>query len=93
MSAIELEAVLDEEADRHLPITEEQWTRILAGRKHRCRLLIKPEQLEWAGKRAVSCGSCANTTMSGDPRRGFCTAQRHMVSLAHMRLCRDYTPA
>jgi hypothetical protein len=92
VSSIELEAVLDD-GDHTVPITEEQWTRILAGRTRRCRALLKPEQLEWAGKRAVSCGSCSNTKLSGDPRRGFCTAQRHMVSLTFLKLCRDYEPA
>lgn len=93
MSAIELEAVLEETPERDAPITEEQWTRILAGRKHRSRSLVKPEQLEWAGKRAVSCGGCAHTKMHGDPRRGWCTAQRHLVSQAFLKLCRDFKPA
>ncbi len=72
-------------------ITEAQWERILGDRKRSLRVLVKPEQIEWAGKRAVSCGNCANTHMHGDPRRGWCVAQRCMVSLAFTVLCREYT--
>ena len=72
-------------------ITEAQWKRILAGRGAKSfRILAKPEQQEWAGKRAVSCGACRHTAMSGDPRRGFCVAQRAMVSLTFPKLCRAY---
>ena len=72
------------------PITEEQWARILRGRSKSFRILAKPEQQEWAGKRAVSCGSCRHTTLHGDPRHGFCVAQRCMVSLAFPKLCRTF---
>lgn len=71
-------------------ITDEQWARILAGRRKGFRILVKPEQREWAGKRAVSCGACRHTTMHGDPRRGFCVEQRCMVSLTFPKLCRTF---
>lgn len=71
------------------PVTEAQWERILGGRK--VRWLVKETQIEWAGKRAVSCGNCKNTKMHGDPRRGWCAELRFMVSLAFTVLCRHYT--
>lgn len=71
-----------------VPITESQWARILNGRK--VRWLVTKERQEWAGKRAVSCGACTNTRMHGDPRRGWCTEHRFVVSLAFSVLCRRY---
>lgn len=72
-----------------VPLTEEEWARALADGRE-VRWLVTPAQIEWAGKRAVSCGSCSNTKMHGDPRRGWCTARRRAVSLAFTLLCRRY---
>lgn len=72
-------------------ISEAQWARILDGRKF--RILIKPEQQEWAGRRAVRCGNCAHTKMHGDPRRGWCVEHRCMVSHSYPVLCREHAPA
>lgn len=82
-------------AEPSAALTEEEWQMILepqvqGGRPRRFRLLITPEQVKRAGERAVSCGSCAHTTMHGDPRRGFCLAHSCMVSLAFPMLCRKY---
>jgi hypothetical protein len=81
---------VESEAPEPLPevITEAQWARILAGRK--VRWLVKPEQVEWAGKRAVSCGGCAHTKMHGDPRRGWCCEHSFLVSMAFPLLCREF---
>jgi hypothetical protein len=70
-------------------ITPEQWARIL-GNHRKVRWLVTPEQIAWAGKRAVSCGNCVNTRMYGDPRRGWCTVHRKMVSLAFTLLCPEH---
>lgn len=74
-------------------IPEEMWKRILRGQKKRSRPLIRTDQVEWAGKHAKSCGLCAHTTMHGDPRRGWCTAQKMMVSMTFPVLCRDFKEA
>lgn len=86
-------AGLDDELpeDPLVPITEDQWARILDGRK--VRWLVKPVHIEWAGKRAVSCGNCSHTKMHGDPRRGWCTEHRFLVSLAFTLLCREHKPS
>jgi hypothetical protein len=84
-------AGLEEELPENplVPITEDQWARILDGRK--VRWLVKPVHIEWAGKRAVSCGNCVHTNLHGDPRRGWCTEHRMLVSLAFTLLCREHT--
>jgi hypothetical protein len=70
-------------------LTDAEWERVLSGR----RMRWLPEQVDWAGARARSCGGCANTKMHGDPRRGWCTAHRFMVSMAFTVLCREYRSA
>ena len=87
MNAADIEAV----AAALPPISEAEWARILDGR--RVRWLIKQEQVDWAGKRARSCGSCKHTHMSGDPRRGWCTEHQFLVSMAFPVLCRQFESA
>lgn len=71
------------------PITEEQWIRILGDRKF--RVLVKPEQQEWAGRRAVRCINCEHASdAGGDPWRAWCVEQRCMVSNSFPVLCRKY---
>lgn len=72
-------------------MTPELWARVLDGRC--CRSLVAPERIEWAGKNAVSCGSCTHTKMHGDPRRGWCCEHRHLVGLAFTKLCPSHKPA
>ena len=77
---------------RELTLTEEEWTRVLAGQKFRC--LVDPAKVEWAGKRAVRCGNCANASGSHKvPWSGFCRAHRCMVSDTFPKLCREYVRA
>lgn len=74
------------------PITESEWARILDG--HKFRLLVKPEQVEWAGDRARSCLSCKNLgDVRGDPQRGWCSVHRCMRGNATPVLCRQWVPA
>lgn len=72
------------------PITEGEWAKILKGGQ-RFAILVKPEQREWAGKRAVNCLNCEHLgDKRGDPRRGWCLKFRCMRSGAHLVLCREY---
>lgn len=80
----------DDRVGVRAPLTEEDWSRVLRGRQKTVVFLVAREQREWAGDQAHSCGSCKNVKMHGDPRRGFCAAQRMMTSLAFPVLCRRF---
>lgn len=70
-------------------ISEKMWAQILAGRK--VRYLVKPEQVEWAGKHARFCLGCKNIGHPyGDPRRAYCSTHRMMVGNTFPVLCREY---
>ena len=74
------------------PITEEQWIRILDGKPF--RILVKPEQIDWASRRAVRCIGCEHAGDSGGaPWRAYCLVHRVMVSNAFSKLCREYARA
>lgn len=72
------------------PLTDAQWARVLGGRRVRWLVNMTEKQFAWASKRAVSCGACAYTHLQGNPRRGYCTAGRVMVSTAFPVLCMDF---
>lgn len=77
---------------RELSLTEEEWTRVLAGQKFRC--LVDAEKVEWAGRRAVRCGSCTHAGGSHKvPWSGFCRTHRVMVSDTFPKLCREFARA
>lgn len=75
------------------PITEEQWVRILAGRKF--RIMVSERQQKWAGSRAVSCITCKHAGRAAgghDPWRAHCGVHSKMVSNAFPKLCREHKP-
>lgn len=77
---------------RELSLTEEEWARVLNGHKFRC--LVDAEKVDWAGKRAVRCGTCAHASGSHKvPWSSFCRPHRVMVSDTFPKLCREYRRA
>lgn len=71
------------------PIPAEVWPIILRGRP--MRYLVKPEQVEFAGKHAKHCLGCANIgKVTGDPRRAWCQVHRMMTGNTFPVLCPDY---
>lgn len=80
----------DEPRPERLPLTEEEWARVLRDTDRTVVKLVTRQQREWAGTQARNCGACTNTKMHGDPRRGWCTAQRMMTSGTFPVLCRSY---
>lgn len=83
---------LDEPKLERAPLTEEEWQKVLraASRGRTVVFLVTREQREWAGNQARSCGACTQVKLHGDPRRGWCTAQRMMTGITFPVLCRTY---
>ncbi len=72
------------------PLTEEEWERVLRGKPRTVVFLVSRERREWAGDQARSCGNCANVSLAGDPRRGWCAAQKMMTGITFPVLCRAH---
>jgi hypothetical protein len=81
---------LDELKPERAPLTEEEWERVLRGKRHTMIFLVTREQREWAGNQAKSCGTCVRVKLYGDPRRGFCLGHSMMTGLTFPVLCRKY---
>lgn len=74
------------------PLTDDEWARVLEGRNFRC--LVDAAKVEWAGDRAVRCGSCTHSSGSHKvPWSGFCRVHRCMVSDTFAKLCREFKRA
>jgi hypothetical protein len=75
-----------------VPLTDEEWERVLRGRK--IRVVVTDEQKAWAGKRAVYCLGCDHAGKAhGDPRRAWCTKHKMLRGNTFPVLCREYRPA
>lgn len=71
------------------PLTDAEWMRVLGGQPY--RVLVKPEQLAWAGERAVRCITCAHAPgETHDPWWAWCIATRTLVSNMFPKLCPRY---
>lgn len=57
-----------------LPLTEEEWARVLGVRRHTVISLVTKEQREWAGNQAAECGNCKGVQIHGG--RGWCVRTR-----------------
>lgn len=85
---------LTESAASVAVLTPQEWKRALRGQPY--RVLVKPEQLQWAQERGleVRCIACVHAPgETHDPWWAWCLATRTLVSNTFPKLCPRFEAA
>lgn len=89
MSAETVEIERGESSAYAATFSEREWRRILRGRPY--RVLVREDQIAYAGARAVRCITCRHAPGEmHDPWWAWCTATSTCVSNTFAKLCPRY---